>query len=307
MSELTNFPMKNQQGDIWEINNLFDCVPTSIAACLQYLTGQSFDGAAIKDQVYGASYQGPTDPSQYVAYCLQHNVVMYVLNDNNAQLIGIIQQQLALNHPVLLTEIDPYADASLGFTHMVAAFKCDSGTITVMDPFIGRPLVKSNAQWEQDLRSNQVWVLEKIEVLSINQASQFFEEIHPDQWRCKQTGFTISHGILAYYKTCTNTGLNGISQYGLPLGNEESIPNATGCVLQRFERAVLLYDPEHKLDRVPGIVGACYPAHIDKGPGRDPAIAKLLEENSQALDRIAKLEQELKEAQIPPTISTEKQ
>lgn len=305
--ELANFPMKSQLADIWEVDREFTCVPTSIAACLQYLTGQSFDGAAIKDQIYGASYQGPTDPSQYVAYCLQHNVVMYVLNGNNAQLIGIIQQQLALNHPVLLTESDPYADPSLGFTHVVAAFKCDSGTITVMDPFIGRPLVKSNAQWQQDLRSNQVWVLEKIEVLLIQQASQFFEEIHPDQWRCKQTGFTVSHGILAYYRSCTNTGLNGLSILGLPLSDEQAIPGYTGCVIQRYERSCVIYDPEHKIDKVPGVSGPCYLAHIDKGPGRDPAIAKLLEENSQALDRIAKLEQELKEAQIPPTISTQQQ
>lgn len=306
--ELVNFPMKSQLGDIWEVDRFYTCVPTSIAACLQYLTGQSFDGATIKDQVYGASYQGATDPSQYVAYCLQHNVVMYVVNGNNAQLIGIIQQQLALNHPVLCTEVDPYADASLGYTHAIAAFKCDSGTITVMDPFIGQPVTKSNAQWEQDLRYNQVWVLEKVEVLSIQQAQGYFEEVQPDQvWKCKQTNHTLSHGILAYYRSCTNNNLNGLSILGLPLTEEQSIPGYTGCTIQRFERSCVIYDPENKIDKVPGVSGPCYLAHIDKGPGRDPAIAQLLNENSQALDRIAKLEQELKEAQIPPTISTEKQ
>lgn len=307
MNELVNFPMKNQLADN-DINKLFDCVPTSIAACLQYLTGQSFDGATIKDQVYGASYQGPTDPSQYVTYCLQHNVVMYVMNGNNTQLIGIIQQQLALNHPVLLQELDPYVSASLGFTHAVAAFKCDSESITAMDPFIGKSVTKSNAQWEQDLRYNQVWILEKIEVLSVDQASEFFTEIQDDQiWQCKQTGHRISHGNLAYYRACTKTGLNGISILGLPLTDEQSIPGYTGCTIQRFERSCVIYDPEHKIDRVPGVSGPCYLAHIDKGPGRDPAIAQLLSENSQLLDRISKLEQELKEAQIPPTISTEKQ
>lgn len=161
MPILQNFPMLSQLGNIHEVNRLFDCVPTSIASCLQYLTGKSFDGAAIKDQVYGAGYQGPTDPARYVAYCQQHGVSMYAINGNNAQLIGIIQRQLELKHPLLLTEVDPYADASLGYTHVIAAFKCDSLSITVMDPFLGKPLAKSNAQWEQDLRSDQVWVLEK--------------------------------------------------------------------------------------------------------------------------------------------------
>lgn len=307
MPELTSFPMKSQLADT-DINRLFDCVPTSIASCLQYLTSKSFDGAAVKDQVYGVGYQGPTDPSQYVAYCLQHNVVMYVINGTNAQLINVIQQQITLGHPLLLTEADTYVDPSLGFTHVTAAFKCDSASITVMDPFIGRPLAKSNEKWQQDLRSNQVWVLERIEVLSIQQAQEFFTEVQPDQvWKCKQTGFTVSHGILAYYRACTNKDLNGLSQYGLPISTEESVPNTTGCTLQRFERGVLFWDSGHVLDRVPGISGACYPAHIDKGPGRDPAVAKLLDDNSQLLDRVAKLEQELKEAKIPPTIAPTQQ
>lgn len=308
MSGLTDFPMKSQLTDLQEIDRYYTCVPTSIAACLQYLTGQSFDGANIKDQVYGASYQGPTDPTQYIAYCLQHGVSMSAVNGTNAQLIGIIQQQIALNHPLLLTELDPYVSASLGFTHVVAAFKCDSGTITVMDPFIGKSVTKSNAQWEQDLRYNQVWVLERVEVLSIQQAQEFFEEVQPNLvWHCKQTGITIEHGILQYYLTCTNKDLNGLSQYGLPTSPELRVPNTKQAVLQRMERGVICYDPAKELDRVPGISGACYPAHIDKGPGRDPAIAQLLSENSQLVNEVTQLKQQLAEAKIPPTIAPQQQ
>ena len=302
------FPMKSQLGDIWEVDRYFTCVPTSLAACLQYLTGKSFDGADIKDTIYGTDYQGPTDPAKYVPYCQQHGVSMYAVNGSNTQLISVIQQQIALNHPVLLSETDPYADASLGFTHMVAAFKCDFKSITVMDPFLGRPVAKSNAQWEQDLRYNQVWVLEKIEVLSIQQASQFFDEVQPDEvWKCKQTGFTISHGILAYYRSCTNKGLNGISMFGLPTSPEIAIPGYTGCVIQRFERSCLIYDPHNAIDRVPGIDGPCYPAHIDKGPGRDPAIAQLLDENSKLMEQVTQLQKEVVMLKVPPTISTDKQ
>jgi hypothetical protein len=146
------------------------------------------------------------------------------------------------------------------------------------------------------------------EVLSIQQASQFFEEVQDDQvWRCKQTGHMISHGILEYYRTCTQAGLNGLSMFGLPLSEEQSIQGYTGCVIQRYERACLVYDPEGKLDHVPGISGPCYPAHIDKGPGRDPAIMQLLNENSQLINEVEQLKQQLAQAKIPPTISTEKQ
>lgn len=311
MSTLANFPVKCQLDDLQEIDRFYTCVPTSLAACLQYLTGQSFDGAAIKDEVYAVGYQGPTDPARYVVYCQQHGVRMYAVNGSNEQLITIIQQYLALGHPLLLSEQDPYVSASLGFTHVVASYGYDAESITVMDPFIGKSITKSNVQWEQDLRYNQVWVLEKIEenvMLSIQQASGFFTEVQPDQvWHCKQTSYNVSHGILQYYRTCTNNNLNGLSILGLPLSDEQPIPNYSGCTIQRYERSCVIYDPQYKIDRVPGISGPCYPAHIDKEPGRDPAVAQLTSENSQLLAKIAQLEQQLAQAKIPPIISTDKQ
>ncbi len=308
MPELNGFVMKSQLADLQEIDRFYTCVPTSIAACLQYLTSKSYDGADIKDEVYTPGYQGPTDPARYVAYCQQHGVSMYAVNGNNAQLIGVVQQQLALNHPVLLSEVDPYADASLGFTHCVAAFRCDSESISVMDPFIGQVVTKSNDQWINDLRYNQAWILEKVEVLTIQQASQYFIEVQPNEaWKCKQTGFTVSHGILAYYRSCTNNNLNGVSMLGLPISAETGIPGYTGCTLQRFERSCVIYDPLHKIDRVPGVSGPCYLAHTDKGPGRDPAIAKLMDDNKTLLDKVTQLERQIVILKVPPTISTDKQ
>lgn len=310
MSELQNFPIKNQLASS-DINKFFDCVPTSIASCLQYLTGKPFDGATIKDAVYTPGYQGPTDPARYVAYCQQHGVRMYSVNGSNAQLISIIQQQLALGHPLLLTENDPYVSASLGFTHVVAAFRCDFESIQAMDPYVGQAVNKSNVQWEQDLRYNQVWVLERVEekvMLSIQQASEFFTETQKDEvWHCKQTDFNVSHGILQYYRACTNNDLNGLSIFGLPLSNEIAIPGYTGCTIQRFERANIIFDADHHIDKVPGIEGPCYPSHIDKGPGRDPAIAQLLSENSQLVSKVADLEQQITLLKMTPTVSTEKQ
>ncbi len=110
-------------------------------------------------------------------------------------------------------------------------------------------------------------------MLSIQQAEEFFKEVVPNQrWHCIQTDQDIAFAILQYYRTCTQVGLNGLSQYGLPLSGEEGVEGLEGVVLQRFERGVICYDPNRKNDSVPGLTGACYPMHIDKGSGIDPRI-----------------------------------
>lgn len=124
---------------------------------------------------------------------------------------------------------------------------------------------------------DDLWTyLKGASMLSITQASQYFVEVTPNtRWHCKQTNIDIADGILNYYQTCTAVGLNGLSQYGLPVSGEEKVPNTKQAVLQRFERGVILYDPAHEVDSVPGASGPCYPAHIDKGPGQDLRIAQL--------------------------------
>lgn len=100
-------------------------------------------------------------------------------------------------------------------------------------------------------------------VLDISQASQYFVEIAKDQrWHCKSTGFDVSYGILTYYRTCTQTGLNGLSQFGLPISGEEVVQGYKSVVVQKFERGIIAYDPSHEMDSVPGLSGPCYPAHI---------------------------------------------
>lgn len=102
-------------------------------------------------------------------------------------------------------------------------------------------------------------------VLDISQASQYFIEVTKDQrWHCKSTGYDIAFGILTYYRTCTATGLNGLSQFGLPISAEHGVPGAKNATYQVYERAVLVYDPGHEVDSVPGITGPCYPGHLDK-------------------------------------------
>lgn len=120
------------------------------------------------------------------------------------------------------------------------------------------------------------------EVLDISQAADYFTEVVKDQrWHCQQTNIDIAYAILDYYRTCTQVGLNGLSQYGLPLSGEERVANTQQAVLQRFERGVIMYDPAYEVDRVPGLSGLCYPAHIDKVPGQDLRIAQLQAEIAQ--------------------------
>jgi len=118
-------------------------------------------------------------------------------------------------------------------------------------------------------------------MLSIQQAKDYFKETEVNQvWVCPKTGFSISHGILQYYRTCTQIGLNGLSQYGLPLSNEEGVEGLDNVVMQRFERGVICYDPNRKNDSVPGLTGTCYPMHIDKGSGQDPRIIAALQKKA---------------------------
>lgn len=108
-------------------------------------------------------------------------------------------------------------------------------------------------------------------VLTIDQASNYFTETTPGQrWHCKQTNQDIAFGILTYYRTCSGTGLNGLSLFGLPTSAEQNVPGYKNVVVQHFERAVLAYDPQKEMDSVPGITGPCYPAHLDKFAVQSP-------------------------------------
>lgn len=118
--------------------------------------------------------------------------------------------------------------------------------------------------------------------LSTPRVSNYFEG-SGDVWRCKQTGFLVGHGILSFYQKFGGDAVCGLTYLGLPISDEIGVSGQSGLVYQRFERAVLAYDPQHIIDSPPGS-GDVYCMHINSGLGQDPRISQL-----QAL--IAQLQQ----------------
>ncbi|HLI87081.1 MAG TPA: peptidoglycan recognition family protein [Ktedonobacteraceae bacterium] len=185
-----------------------------------------------------------------------------------------------------------YADANGGITGHYS-----------MDP-VNRSHCPGPYPWDE------LWTFlqqSEVTVLQINQTHGFFVETVPNQrWHCTVPSHLdgkehdIAYGLLEFYRTFGQVGLNGLSIFGLPTSDEIPVPNSKQAVVQFCERGVMLYDPQHEIDRVPGLTGPCCPAHIDQGPGQDPRIAAL-----QA--QVAQLQQQLQQCQSSHQSSTQGQ
>lgn len=272
MPELANFPMISQRDG--DANAAADCVPASLAACLEWLTGQKFSASEVKDAVYGAGYVGGTAAIQYVAYCASHGVKLAPVDGDGAQLVAALHSTIAAQHPALITEPSTLS----GWTHVCAAYKSDAGSITVMDPWLDAPVTKSDDYWAGRLEFHQIWVLELENDMAIDINSpgvkNYFTETDPNHWQCKN-GHTLQYGVLGYYKRN-----NGLLTLGLPLSSEVALDQAP-ATRQFFERGCLVYDPQRHYDNPPGS-GDVYAAHVydldasTTALGQDPYIGKLL-------------------------------
>lgn len=154
-------PIVSQLADTQEKNRLYDCVPASIASCLQYLTKKIYDGAAIKDTIYGVDYVGVTDPTEYIPYCKAQQILLKsIVGESAKELLASALAEIRNGHPVLLTEVDPYGPG----THMVVGCAVDEppGTLTIMDPFIAQYITKPDTYWLTVLRTDSIFSLEKL-------------------------------------------------------------------------------------------------------------------------------------------------
>src|SRR6266550_8875972 len=169
---LVDFPYKNQNSTVLQSgeidpNHSFDCVPTSIAAGMQYLTGQPFEGGILKEIIYGAGKRGGQDAHDFIQYCSHWNINLYPVNGSPTHLIDMARTHLQAGHPLLFTIDDPYVNTSLpqyaGWTHVIAMYGENPGYLLAMDPFIAKTVMKTDAAWQRDMRNNQIWVLERID------------------------------------------------------------------------------------------------------------------------------------------------
>lgn len=285
MTTLTNFPMVSQLTTVTSDgkpseNSQFDCVPASIGAVILWLQGKTAWNDTInpdkfKDVAYGDAYKGGTAASAYVAYCKSLGFDLYSLNTSSAaQSVEQAHSLLTQNKAVIFTEKDPYVPASYGWSHVCVFYADASGELTAMDPYIGKAVTKADAEWEQVLLGNQLWLVTPLEenVIDIHSpnVSIFFEELSATHWKCKSNSNEIHDGMLSFYKAN-----NGLLMFGLPLSNEVVL-DATGNTKQYFERGCLVWDPQHKYDNPPGS-GSVYVAHVysDNALGEDPLIPKL--------------------------------
>jgi len=281
---LVDFPFKNQNSTVLQdgskdANGAFDCVPTSIAAGMQYLTGQSFEGGILKEIVYGSAWSGGQAANAYVQYCSHWNVHLYPVDGSPTTLIDQAHAHLQAGHPLLFTIDDPYVNTSLpqyeGWTHVIVLYGENPGYLSAMDPFIAKTVTKTDAAWQRDMRENEIWILERIDkpvAISLDTpgVSNYYEPATNGMWHCKVKGhdFIVGGGILTFYRTLGTSGLCGLTHLGLPTSNEYSlkVPGHPEIVAQDFERKIrVTYDPAHILDYPPG-AGPVYLSHEEVIP-----------------------------------------
>ena len=99
--------------------------------------------------------------------------------------------------------------------------------------------------------------------------ARFFTDDGHGNWQRKGSSppIIITGGILQWYKTVQTASLCGF-YYGLPVDNNVQATDSSGNVvpnawIQHFERAIVVYDPQRKLESPPGVSGTCYLKRID--------------------------------------------
>ncbi|GLV60769.1 hypothetical protein KDH_75880 [Dictyobacter sp. S3.2.2.5] len=243
--ELSNFPMKSQRSeDPTQANREYDCVATSIAACIQFLTGQPTTGSQLKNSIYGASYIGATYVSDYVAEAARRGVDLHTVDGEMSTLLSRIRAELAQGHPVVAAELDPYVSASLDWTHMIAFYGCSATTLTAMDPYIAQPVTKSDADWLKVLKYNEVWPMSK-------QPPALVKHV-PAGWKDDGTTLTAPNGKVVVKGFRDYILTHGWDSDDLPLENEQGVaqlevgnPGLGGGTRQRFRRTTLEWSATH--------------------------------------------------------------
>jgi len=176
--ELKGFPILNQlhsavapsDGKADE-NAVYNCVPTSLAMCLQYLTGKRIAPDDIKDAVYGQGHVGGGSELAYAPLMRSKyglKLTMEALPSASQQIIDRIRFYLSRNVPVIVTMHSKWStpwfqDIGDGLHVGVAKAisETDAGELQIANPWRGFSHNEPVAWW-RDRLGNGVWPVAKI-------------------------------------------------------------------------------------------------------------------------------------------------
>ena len=113
---------------------------------------------------------------------------------------------------------------------------------------------------------DELWAFLKEEgdsVLNLNDpvVATFFSDGGNGTWKCNN-GVVLMGANLTFYRSN-----GGPALFGLPLANEIHIPLSHEIAIVPCERALIVYDPDKKIDNPPGS-GLCYLLHLQQGVGQ---------------------------------------
>ncbi|HEX9413443.1 MAG TPA: hypothetical protein VF916_08045 [Ktedonobacterales bacterium] len=172
-------------------NASLDCVFTSTAAAAQGLTGIFTSGDQLKDIAKGEGYLGGGNEAWLVPLLARApwHLKIGVRSGSQAQLIGILRQEIPAGHPCVVT-IPSYAGGRLsraallakpapanpmhpGNSHCVLACgidTSDSGDMVVMNPWHGWWERMPIAWWRGMICDDAVWPISKMAGMAVEPA-----------------------------------------------------------------------------------------------------------------------------------------
>jgi hypothetical protein len=265
MIELKGFPLRDQLRDIPSEdgkpaeNASEDCAPTSIAAGVQHLTGAKVSADRLKDDVYGQGYVGGGAARSYVAEVAKLGVRLTVRSGSQAQLIGILREELRAGHPCLITMPSHWNTAPKNPMHpgnshcgvVYAIDETDSGQMWVMNPWRGFAQKQSIAWWRARLCYGQVWPMARIEVAKPTEKPQTVPASGlPAGWSDDGQTLTAPNGqpVVDGFRAFVLERLQ-VNAWpgGLPQSAEWK--TAAGMAVQPFDQTTLLWNPGDRAPR----------------------------------------------------------
>jgi hypothetical protein len=132
-----------------ENNAANDCGEEAVAEVIWHLTGISLEAEYVKDEMYGADYQGYSDAAHLAGY-LQDKAgipVKTFAGDASTLLQPTVQAALAVGCPLIVLFFSDLVNLTGG--HWCPVVACDDQVVTRSNPWTGQEETWSWAQFER--------------------------------------------------------------------------------------------------------------------------------------------------------------